>query len=61
MATTPGRIVADIRMPAAAAPARETQSQPWFREQVGGLQARIEQVEAEAKRPPNGADGPGAG
>ena len=61
MATTPGRIVAEIRMPAAAAPARETQSQPWFREQVGGLQARIEQVEAEAKRPPNGADGPGAG
>jgi NitT/TauT family transport system ATP-binding protein len=50
MATTPGRIVEEIRMPAAAAPARETQSAPWFHEQVNALHARIEQVEAAAKR-----------
>jgi NitT/TauT family transport system ATP-binding protein len=51
MATTPGRIAAEIRMPAAAGPARETQSEPWFHEQVNALQARMEQVEAAAKRP----------
>ena len=50
MATTPGRIVEDLRMPAASAPARETQSQPWFHDQVNALHARIEQVEAAAKR-----------
>lgn len=54
MATTPGRIVDEIRMPAAAAPARDVQSEPWFHEQVNALHARIEQVEAAAKRP-NGA------
>ena len=54
MATTPGRIVEEIRMPAAVGPARETQSEPWFHEQVNALHARIEQVEAAAKRP-NGA------
>ncbi|MFM8733759.1 MAG: ABC transporter ATP-binding protein [Pirellulales bacterium] len=54
MATTPGRIVDEVRMPAASAPARETQSEPWFHEQVNALQARIEQVEAAAQRP-NGA------
>jgi len=51
MATTPGRIVDEIRMPAAAAPARETQSAAWFHEQVNALHARIEQVEAAARRP----------
>ena len=51
MATTPGRIVDEIRMPAASAPARETQSEPWFHEQVNALHARIEQVEAAARRP----------
>ncbi|MGI9177944.1 MAG: ABC transporter ATP-binding protein [Pirellulales bacterium] len=50
MATTPGRIVDEIRMPAASAPARETQSEPWFHEKVNALHARIEQVEAAAKR-----------
>jgi len=50
MATTPGRIVEDLRMPAASAPAREAQSQPWFHDQVNALHARIEQVEAAAKR-----------
>ena len=50
MATTPGRIVEDLRMPAASAPAREAQSQPWFHDQVNTLHARIEQVEAAAKR-----------
>jgi NitT/TauT family transport system ATP-binding protein len=50
MATTPGRIAEEIRMPAASAPARETQSAPWFHEQVNALHARIEQVEAAAKR-----------
>jgi len=51
MATTPGRIAEEVRMPAASAPARETQSEPWFHEQVNALHARIEQVEAAAKRP----------
>ena len=51
MATTPGRIVDDIRLPAASAPARETQSQPWFHEQVQRLHARIEEIEAAAVRP----------
>lgn len=50
MATTPGRIVEDVRMPAASVPAREAQSQPWFHDQVNALHARIEQVEAAAKR-----------
>jgi NitT/TauT family transport system ATP-binding protein len=57
MATTPGRIAGDIRMPAASAPARETQSEPWFREQVQSLQERIEQIEAAARRPENGGMG----
>ena len=51
MATTPGRIAEEIRMPAPSAPAREIQSEPWFHEQVNALHARIEQVEAAAKRP----------
>jgi NitT/TauT family transport system ATP-binding protein len=51
MATTPGRIIDEVRMPAPSAPARETQSEPWFHEQVNALHARIEQVEAEARRP----------
>jgi NitT/TauT family transport system ATP-binding protein len=55
MATTPGRIVDEIRLPAPTRPARETQSEPWFHEQVSALHARIEQVEAAAKRPENGA------
>ena len=50
MATTPGRIVEEIRMPAASAPARETQSEPWFHEKVQSLHLRIEQIEATAKR-----------
>ena len=49
MATTPGRIAEEVRMPAASAPARETQSQAWFHEHVNALHARIEQVEAAAK------------
>lgn len=55
MATTPGRIVDEIRLPAASAPARETQQAPWFHEQVNALHARIEEVEAAAKRPDNGS------
>jgi len=51
MATTPGRIVEDVRLPAAAAPAREAQSQPWFHEQVQRLHARMEEIEAAALRP----------
>jgi len=51
MATTPGRIAEELRMPVAAGPAREIQSEPWFHEQVNALHARIEQVEAAAKRP----------
>jgi NitT/TauT family transport system ATP-binding protein len=49
MATTPGRIAADIRMPAASAPARQTQSESWFHEQVHNLQEQIEQIEAAAQ------------
>ena len=51
MATTPGRIIEEIRMPSATASARETQSEPWFHEKVQALHERIEQVEADAKRP----------
>jgi NitT/TauT family transport system ATP-binding protein len=51
MATTPGRIAAELRMPAAVGPARDTQSEAWFHEQVNALQARMEQVEAAARRP----------
>ena len=51
MATTPGRIACEIRMPPAAASARETQSEPWFHEQVHQLQERIEQIEATAHHP----------
>ena len=50
MATTPGRIVEDLRLPAASVPAREAQSQPWFHESVRGLHERIERIEAEARR-----------
>jgi NitT/TauT family transport system ATP-binding protein len=50
MATTPGRLVEEIRMPAASAPARETQSQPWFHEQVQTLHGRMQRIEAEARR-----------
>jgi NitT/TauT family transport system ATP-binding protein len=55
MATTPGRIAGDFRMPAAAAPARDTQSEPWFHEQVHKLQEQIEQIEAAAQPPEKGA------
>jgi NitT/TauT family transport system ATP-binding protein len=51
MATTTGRIAAEIRMPAADAPARETQSQPWFHQQVNRLQTQLEGIEAAATRP----------
>jgi len=51
MATTPGRIIEEIRMPSATAPARETQSEPWFHQKVQALHERIEQVESDAKRP----------
>jgi NitT/TauT family transport system ATP-binding protein len=57
MATTPGRIAEEIRMPPASAPARETQSEPWFHEQVHKLQERIEQIEAVAHHP-DGAGSP---
>ena len=49
MATTPGRIAAELRMPAPTASAREVQSQPWFHEQVQTLRERIERIEADAK------------
>ena len=48
MATTPGRIAGDIRMPTAAAPARETQLEPWFHEQVQQLHEQIEKIESAA-------------
>ena len=42
MATTPGRIAEEIRMPAAVGPARGVQSEPWFHEQVNAIHARID-------------------
>lgn len=51
MATTPGRIVEEIRMPAASAPARQTQLEPWFHERVHAINDTIERIEAEAVRP----------
>jgi hypothetical protein len=51
MATTPGRIVEEVRLPAASAPARDAQSQPWFHEQVQRLHARMEEIEAAALPP----------
>ena len=51
MATTPGRIASELHMPAASAPARETQNQPWFHEQVSRLTAELERIEAAAERP----------
>ena len=51
MATTPGRIADDIRVPAPTAPARETQQQQWFHDTVNTIHERIERIEAEAGRP----------
>jgi len=51
MATTPGRIAEEIRMPAASVPARDAQSQPWFHEQVHRLRETMERIEAEASAP----------
>ena len=51
MATTPGRIAKELRLPAAERPARETQAEAWFREEVGRLQAELERIEAAADRP----------
>jgi NitT/TauT family transport system ATP-binding protein len=51
MATTPGRIAEEVRLPAASAPAREAQSQPWFHDQVQRLHARMEEIEAAALAP----------
>jgi NitT/TauT family transport system ATP-binding protein len=51
MGTTPGRIVEEMRLPAASAPAREAQSQPWFHDQVQRLHTRIEEIEAAALPP----------
>ena len=49
MATTPGRIADEIRLPAPSAPAREAQSESWFNEHVRRIHSRIEQIEAEAR------------
>ena len=49
MATTPGRIAEEIRLPAPSAPAREAQSEPWFNDQVTRIHQAIEQIEAAAK------------
>ncbi|MGB8854473.1 MAG: ABC transporter ATP-binding protein [Pirellulales bacterium] len=51
MATTPGRIAEEVQLPAASAPAREAQSQPWFHEQVQRLHAQMEEIEAAALAP----------
>jgi NitT/TauT family transport system ATP-binding protein len=53
MDTTPGRIAEEILLPAASAPAREAQSQPWFNDQVGRIHGRIEQIEAAARPLPD--------
>jgi len=49
MSAGPGRIADDIRLPAASAPARETQAQDWFHEHVDQLHARIAAIEAAAR------------
>jgi len=54
MSAAPGRIAEDIRLPAASAPARETQDQEWFHAHVDHLHGLIARVEAAARRP----DGP---
>jgi len=59
MATTPGRIAEEIRLPHPSAPAREAQSEPWFNEQVARLHSRIEQIEAAARPLPPGPSPPG--
>jgi NitT/TauT family transport system ATP-binding protein len=53
MATTPGRIAEEIRLPHPSAPAREAQSEPWFNEQVAHIHTRIEEIEALAKPLPD--------
>ena len=53
MATTPGRIAEEIRLPTPTVPAREAQSQPWFLENVDRIYRTIERVEAEAARVPD--------
>jgi NitT/TauT family transport system ATP-binding protein len=58
MATTPGRIAEEIRLPHPSAPAREAQSEPWFNEQVARIHTRIEEIEALAKPLPDHAPGP---
>ena len=50
MGTAPGRIVEELQLPVAAAPAREAQAEPWFHEQVDHIHARIAEVEAAARR-----------
>jgi NitT/TauT family transport system ATP-binding protein len=49
MATTPGRIAEEIRLPAPSAPAREAQSQPWFNGHVQHIHEEIERIEFAAK------------
>ena len=49
MSAGPGRIADDIRLPHASAPARETQSQDWFHENVDRIHARIAAIEAAAR------------
>jgi NitT/TauT family transport system ATP-binding protein len=51
MATSPGRIAEEIRLPHASAPARQTQSEPWFHERVHAIHDTIERIESEAARP----------
>jgi NitT/TauT family transport system ATP-binding protein len=48
MDTTPGRIAEEIQLPAASAPAREAQSEPWFNEEVARIHQAIERIEAGA-------------
>jgi NitT/TauT family transport system ATP-binding protein len=53
MDTTPGRIAEEILLPAASAPAREAQSEPWFNDHVMRIHERIEQIEVTAKPLPD--------
>ena len=53
MDTTPGRIAEEIILPAASAPARAAQSEPWFNDQVTRIHAQIERIEATAKPLPD--------
>jgi NitT/TauT family transport system ATP-binding protein len=51
MGANPGRIMKEVPLKTASAPSRQTQREPWFREQVADLADQIEQIESASLRP----------